>query len=142
MPDSDFQHCLTPEDFTLILNLLPAVCRRGGFHIKEYGEILPLYERMLVTARKYPDVFHFEDKEEDSEGDESFGSNDGDPHDSEEDDREHEEHTVPSSDDGEEEQEQEEEEEKSDDSDMEVAQDEEIEQLKAEIERLRGKARK
>ena len=134
MSTEDFAHCLTPEDFTLILNLLPAVCRRGGFHIKEYGEILPLYERMLETARKYPDVFHFEEKEEDSEGGESFGSGDGDPHDSDEDDREHEEHTVPSGD------EEDEEEEKSDDSDsntMDVAHDD-IAQLKAEVERLRA----
>ena len=65
-----FEHCLTPEDFTTLLNLLPIISRRGGFSIKEYADITPLYEKMAATAKANPDLFAFEEGSEEEVKDE------------------------------------------------------------------------
>ena len=59
-----FAHCLTPEEFTTLLNLLPIISRRGGFSIKEYADITPLYEKMAATAKAHPDLFAFDEDQE------------------------------------------------------------------------------
>ena len=58
---ADFQHGLTPEEFTLLLNLLPICCRRGAFQLREYEDVLPLYKKMSEIAKRHPDLFAFDD---------------------------------------------------------------------------------
>jgi len=70
---TDFAHCLTPEEFTLLLNLFPVICKRGGFNISEYKDIIPIYEKMQGVARSHPKLFKFDD---DTEAREVEGPND------------------------------------------------------------------
>ena len=74
---TDFEHCLTPEEFTTLLNLLPILSRRGAFSIKEYNDITPLYEKMSATAKSFPDLFAFDEGAEvEGEGEEGRGGQD------------------------------------------------------------------
>ena len=57
---ADFEHGLTADEFTLLLNLLVVVCKRGGFNIYEYEDILLLYKKMQDIAKSRPDLFSFE----------------------------------------------------------------------------------
>lgn len=69
---TNFEHGLTPDEFTTLLNLMPIICKRGGFSITEYKEILPLYEKMSATAKSYPQLFAFDG----AEGDEKASDED------------------------------------------------------------------
>ena len=63
----DFEHGLTPDEFTLLLNLMVIVCKRGGFNISEYEDILPLYKKMQDIAKNHPDLFSFESSSEETD---------------------------------------------------------------------------
>jgi hypothetical protein len=67
---STFEHCLTPTDFTLLLNAIPVLTKRGAFHLSEYNQIAPLHDRMMVTAQNNRGLFQFaaNDDEDDSVG--------------------------------------------------------------------------
>jgi hypothetical protein len=56
-----FNHCLSPEDFTLLLNAIPVLSKRGAFHLSEYNQIAPLHARMMETAQTHRSLFKFAD---------------------------------------------------------------------------------
>ena len=67
-----FQHGLSPSDFTLLLNCLPIMAKRGAFNITEYGDILPVYQKMVKIAKKYPDLFAFDETQGGSSEDSDY----------------------------------------------------------------------
>ena len=69
--ETAFQHGLSPSDFTLLLNCLPIMAKRGAFNITEYGDILPVYQKMVKIAKKYPDLFAFDEEKGDGSSEDS-----------------------------------------------------------------------
>jgi hypothetical protein len=63
----DFEHCLTPSDFTLLLNAIPVLSKRGAFHLKEYDQIAPLHARMMEVARRHRKLFQFAPNDEEDD---------------------------------------------------------------------------
>jgi hypothetical protein len=57
--DTKFEHCLSPGDFTLLLNAIPVLTKRGAFHLSEYDQIAPLHARMMSVAHRNSSLFQF-----------------------------------------------------------------------------------
>jgi hypothetical protein len=70
-PNNKFEHCLTPADFTLLLNAIPVLTKRGSFRLSEYNQIAPLHARMMSVAHRNRALFQFSDVDDadDAEGD-------------------------------------------------------------------------